>query len=216
VDRPSTLELDAIPASLADATVWPGDPAYARLASTYFRRGAPGIVLLPRTVEQVADAVGFAGRHPHVPLGIRSGGHGLSGRSTNDGGIVIDLRHLNGIEVLDPAARRVRIGPGARWREVAAALQPHGWALSSGDSGAVGVGGLATSGGIGLLARAHGLTIDRLVAARVVLADGSIVVADEHENQELFWAVRGAGANFASSSLSTSWSTRSTRSAWPC
>ena len=192
----STLDYDAVPASLADAAVKPGDPAYGRLTSTYFRGGAPGIVLLPRTVEQVVDAVDFAGRHLHVPLGIRSGGHGLSGRSTNDGGIVIDLRHLNGIDVLDPAARLVRIGPGARWRDVAAALQPHGWALSSGDSGAVGVGGLATSGGIGLLARAHGLTIDRLVAAHVVLADGSVVVADEHENQELFWAVRGAGANF--------------------
>jgi hypothetical protein len=153
-------------------------------------------VLLPRTVEQVVDAVDFAGHHPHAPLGIRSGGHGLSGRSTNDGGIVIDLRNLDGIEVVDPAARLVRIGPGARWREVAVALQPHGWALSSGDSGAVGVGGLATSGGIGLLARAHGLTIDHLLAARVVLADGSVVAADEHENRELFWAVRGAGANF--------------------
>jgi FAD/FMN-containing dehydrogenase len=142
----STLEFDAVPASLADAAVTPGDPAYGRLTSTYFRGGAPGIVLLPRTVEQVVDAVDFAGRHLHLPLGIRSGGHGLGGRSTNDGGIVIDLRHLNGIHVLDPAAQLVRIGPGARWRDVAAALQPHGWALSSGDSGAVGVGGLATSG----------------------------------------------------------------------
>jgi hypothetical protein len=192
----STPASDAVPASLADAAVKPGDPAYGGLTSTYFRGGAPGVVLLPRTVEQVVDAVGFAGRRLQVPLGIRSGGHGLSGRSTNDGGIVIDLRHLNGIDVLDPAARLVRIGPGARWRDVAAVLQPHGWALSSGDSGSVGVGGLATAGGIGLLARAHGLTIDHLVAARVVLADGSVVVADEHENPELYWAVRGAGANF--------------------
>jgi FAD/FMN-containing dehydrogenase len=98
--------------------------------------------------------------------------------------------------VVEPVARLVRIGPGARWREVAVALRPHGWALSSGDSGAVGVGGLATSGGIGVLARAHGLTIDRLVAARVVLADGSVVVANQHGNSELFWAVRGAGASF--------------------
>jgi hypothetical protein len=153
-------------------------------------------VLLPRTVDQVADAVGFARRHPHLPLGIRSGGHGLSGRSTNEGGIVIDLRHLNSIEVLDPAARLVRIGPGASWRDVAAVLQRHGWALSSGDSGAVGVGGLATAGGIGLLVRSQGLTIDRLVGAEVVLANGAVVVANERRNRELFWAVRGAGANF--------------------
>ena len=70
----STLDYDAVPASLADAAVTPGDPAYGRLTSTYFRGGAPGIVLLPRTVEQVIDAVDFAGRHLHLPLGIRSGG----------------------------------------------------------------------------------------------------------------------------------------------
>jgi FAD/FMN-containing dehydrogenase len=195
VIEPPASEFDAVPGSLAGDAVTPGDPAYDSLASTYFRRGAPGLVLLPRTIEQVADAVELAGRHPHVPLGIRSGGHGLSGHSTNDGGIVIDLRHLSAIEVVDTEARRVRVGPGARWRDVAATLQPHGWALTSGDSGAVGVGGLATSGGIGLLARSRGLTIDRLVAAQVVLADGSVVTADERENAELFWGVRGAGAN---------------------
>jgi FAD binding domain len=190
------LDEDDLPRSLADGAVTPGDPAYARLASTYFRDGAPAIVLLPRTVEEVADAVDLARLHRHLPLAIRSGGHGISGRSTNEGGIVIDLRRLDGIEVLDEARRLVRIGPGARWKDVALALQPHGWALSSGDSGAVGVGGLATAGGIGLLARAHGLTIDRLVGAQVVLADGTLVVANEHERPELFWALRGAGANF--------------------
>jgi FAD/FMN-containing dehydrogenase len=183
-------------AFLADVAVRPGDADYSRLASTYFRGGAPGIVLLPRTVGDVVDAVGFARQNMNLALGIRSGGHGLSGRSTNDGGIVVDLRHLNSIEVFDPSARLVRIGPGARWRDVAAVLQPYGWALSSGDSGAVGVGGLATAGGIGLLARSQGLTIDRLVGAQVALADGSAVRADEHENRELFWALRGAGANF--------------------
>jgi FAD/FMN-containing dehydrogenase len=188
--------VDAVPTSLADAAVKPDDPEYPRFASTYFRGGAPAIVLLPRTVEQVVDAVGYARRNLHLALGIRSGGHGLSGRSTNEGGIVIDLRHLDSIEVLDPDARLVRIGPGARWRDVAAVLQRHGWALSSGDSGAVGVGGLATAGGIGLLARAQGLTIDRLVAAEVVLANGSVVVVNERRNRELFWAVRGAGAKF--------------------
>lgn len=188
--------MNEVPTVLADVAVRPGDADYSRLASTYFRGGAPGIVLLPRTAGEVVDAVGFARQNVHLALGIRSGGHGLSGRSTNDGGIVIDLRHLDSIEVLDPSARLVRIGPGARWRDVAAVLQPHGWALSSGDSGAVGVGGLATAGGIGLLARTQGLTIDRLVGAQVALADGSVVTADEHENRELFWALRGAGANF--------------------
>ncbi|WP_460699248.1 FAD-binding oxidoreductase [Nocardia thraciensis] len=148
------------------------------------------------TNEQVAQAVAFARRHPGVPLSRRSAGHGISGRSTNDGGIVIDVSLMNTIEVLDEKTRRVRIGPGARWAEVAAALEPHGWALSSGDYGGVGVGGLATAGGIGYLARGHGLTIDRLRAVEIVLADGSAVRASDSENSDLFWAVRGAGANF--------------------
>ena len=93
------------------------------------------------------------------------------------------------------SSRLVRIGPGARWMQVAAALGEHGWALSSGDYGGVGVGGLATAGGIGFLAREHGLTIDHLRAVEIVLADGSIVRADAENHADLFWAVRGAGAN---------------------
>ncbi len=189
------IAYDEVPESLRENAVEPGDFAYRSVKSTYMRAGAPGLVLRPRTVGEVVDALAFARRHPGVPLGIRSGGHGVSGRSTNDGGIVIDLGALNDIEVLDEATRRVRIGPGARWMDVAQALQPHGWALSSGDYGGVGVGGLATAGGIGFLAREHGLTIDHVVAADVVLADGSLVRASADENPDLFWAVRGAGAN---------------------
>jgi FAD/FMN-containing dehydrogenase len=140
--------------------------------------------------------VGFARSHLHLPLGIRSGGHGISGRSTNNGGLVIDVGGLNDITILDEDARLVRVGPGARWRDVATALQPYGWALTSGDYGGVGVGGLATAGGIGFLSRKHGLTIDHLRAVEMVLADGTLVRANQDENAELFWAARGAGANF--------------------
>src|SRR5690606_14885943 len=181
--------------SLRETAVEPGDFAYGRVRSNYLRGGAPGVVLRPQNVEQVVDAVGFAREHSHLPLGVRSGGHGISGRSTNDGGIVIDLRALSSIEVLDEDRRLLRIGPRARWTEVARALEPHGWALSSGDYGGVGVGGLGTAGGVGFLGREHGLTIDRLVAADVVLADGSVVRASAEENPDLFWALRGAGGN---------------------
>lgn len=189
------IDYDAVPESLRSEAVEPGDFAYRAVRSTYMRGGEPGVVLRPRTITEVQDAVGFARAHSHVPLGVRSGGHGISGRSTNAGGVVVDLGALNTIEVVDEATRRVRIGPGARWTEVADALQPHGWALSSGDYGGVGVGGLATAGGIGFLARDHGLTIDHLVAADVVLADGSLVHISPSEDPELFWAVRGVGAN---------------------
>ncbi len=194
--RRPDIAYDDVPEELAGTAVEPGDAAFGKVRSTYLRGGNPGLVLRPRTAAEVASAVGFAREHVHLPLGIRSGGHGISGRSTNDGGLVIDVGALDDITVLDQAARLVRIGAGARWRDVARALQPHGWALSSGDYGGVGVGGLATAGGIGFLSRKHGLTIDHLRAVEMVLADGTLVRASETENPDLFWAVRGAGANF--------------------
>ncbi|MCR2809093.1 MULTISPECIES: LLM class flavin-dependent oxidoreductase [unclassified Microbacterium] len=193
--RREGISYDEVPASLRGKTIEPGDFAYRAVRSTYLRGGAPGIVFRPDDTAGVQDAVAFARAHRHLPLGIRSGGHGVSGRSTNDGGIVIDLAGLREIEVLDEARRLVRVGPGARWQDVARALEPHGWAITSGDYGGVGVGGLATAGGIGFLGREHGLTIDQLVAAEVVLADGALVRASADQNPELFWAVRGAGAN---------------------
>ncbi|MEV0612098.1 FAD-binding oxidoreductase [Nonomuraea sp. NPDC050404] len=193
--RREGIDYDAIPAALAASAVEPGDAEFARVRSTYLRGGSPGLILRPGTPAEVGQAVRYARTQP-VKLGIRSGGHGISGRSTNNGGIVIDVSRLNAIEILDKETRRVRVGPGARWSDVAAALAPHGWALSSGDYGGVGVGGLATSGGIGWFAREHGLTIDHLRAVDLVTADGSQVHADERENAELFWGVRGAGANF--------------------
>lgn len=149
-------------------------------------------MLRPRDTREVAEAVVFAGSRPAV-LSVRSGGHGFSGRSTNSGGIVIDLSSMHRIDVLDEGTRLVRVEPGAFWGAVATALHPYGWAITSGDHGAVGVGGLATAGGIGLLGREQGLTIDRLRAADVVLADGRRLRASADERPELFWGIRGAG-----------------------
>jgi len=191
--RRDNIDYDGLPVSLT--SIEPGDFGYAKVRSTYMRGGSPGLVIQPRGVEQVVDALAFA-RDQNVPLAVRSGGHGISGRSTNDGGIVIDLSGMHEITVLSEEDRLVRVEAGARWKDVAAALAPHGWALSSGDYGGVGVGGLATAGGIGWLAREHGLTIDHLRAADLVLADGSHVHVSEREHPDLFWAVRGAGANF--------------------
>jgi len=191
--RRDGIDYDAVPAGLT--AIEPGDLGFADVRSTYMRGGSPGLVLRPADTAQVVEALAFA-KSQSVALAVRSGGHGISGRSTNDGGIIIDVGALDTIEVVDEATRRIRVGPGARWMDVAAALEPHGWALSSGDYGGVGVGGLATAGGIGYLAREHGLTIDHMLSAEVVLADGSVVSASADENPELFWAVRGAGANF--------------------
>ncbi|BCY08395.1 LLM class flavin-dependent oxidoreductase [Actinoplanes sp. L3-i22] len=190
------IDYDGVPASLAATAVEPGDLDYPRVRSTYMRGGSPGLVLRPRTTAEVIDALAFVRAHPDLPFGLRSAGHGVSGRSTNDGGIVVSLAAMNTIEILDESRRLIRVGPGARWMDVAQALDPFGWALSSGDYGGVGVGGLATAGGVGWLARKHGLTIDHLTAVEMVLADGRVVRASASENADLFWAVRGAGANF--------------------
>jgi alkanesulfonate monooxygenase SsuD/methylene tetrahydromethanopterin reductase-like flavin-dependent oxidoreductase (luciferase family)/FAD/FMN-containing dehydrogenase len=192
--RREGIDYDSIPASLRDTAVEPGDFGFARVKANYMRGGNPGIVLRPRNPAEVAEALAFASAHPSHPLGIRSGGHGISGRSTNDGGIVIDLKAFDEIEIIGD--KLVRVGAGAIWMDVAAALEPHGWALSSGDYGGVGVGGLATAGGVGWLAREHGLTIDHVRSVDVVLADGSLVTASATENADLFWAMRGAGGNF--------------------
>lgn len=185
---------DEVPASLAASALTPGDTGYTRYTSGYFRGALPGLVLRPQKPSDVQDAVRFATRHRDVPLGILSGGHGLSGRSLNTGGIVIAADGLNDIEVI--GGGRFRAGPGARWGDVARALSPHGLALTAGDYGGVGVGGLATAGGIGWFVREHGLAIDHLRSVDVVTAEGELVHSSAEENAELFWAMRGAGANF--------------------
>jgi len=168
------------------------DPDYSSLQHVYGAIGAPEAILRPRTAHDVSDALAFA-REASGELSIRSGGHGISSTSTNFGGTVIDLGRLNTIEHI--GGNSVRLGPGARWGHVARELYPWGLAISSGDSGDVGVGGLATAGGIGLMGRAHGLTIDRLRSVEIVTGDGLIHRASAHENSDLFWGVRGAGAN---------------------
>jgi FAD/FMN-containing dehydrogenase len=174
--------------------VEPGDREYEGVRSSYVWAGSPALVLRPATARQVGDALTYA-IGQDVPLAVRSGGHGISGRSTNDGGIVLDVGALNGVEVLDRERRLVRVGAGARWGDVARELAPHGLAISSGDYGDVGVGGLATAGGQGFLARSYGLTLDHVRGAEVALADGRVVRADADHHPDLSWGLRGAGGN---------------------
>lgn len=188
------IHYDGVPASLAERAVEPGDRGYSRYTSTFLRSGAPGLVLRPQDAEEVKDAVRFAGQHRDLPLGILSAGHGLSGRSINHGGLVIDVGSIDHVEPL--GGRLVSVGPGARWIDVARVLTPIGLAITSGDFGGVGVGGLATAGGVGWFAREHGLTIDHIRSLDVVTAGGELVHASADENPDLFWAMRGAGANF--------------------
>ncbi|MGC5168148.1 LLM class flavin-dependent oxidoreductase [Luteimicrobium sp. DT211] len=200
--RAPGVDYDGIPARLRDQAVEPGDRDYALTRSSYIRGGKPGVVLRARDAQDVVEGLGYAREQQvrgawdgpgRLPFAVRSGGHGISGLSTNDGGVVLDLKALDEVTVLDPASRRVRLGAGATWGHVAEALAEHGWGMSSGDFGDVGVGGLATAGGVGFMGRLHGLTIDHAVAYDVVLADGTLVHATADEHPELFWGMRGAG-----------------------
>ncbi|WP_318842850.1 FAD-binding oxidoreductase [Myceligenerans pegani] len=181
---------------LAAGTVLvPGDAGYDQASSTLFATGRPALVVRPHDPAEVGRAVTYAARKG-LALSVRSGGHSPLGHGTNDGGMVLDLTHLDAVEVIDPHRRIVRVGAGATWGQVAAALAPHGLGITAGDTASVGVGGLTLGGGVGWMVRRHGLAVDNLLAARVVTADGRSVTASPEQHAGLFWALRGGGGNF--------------------
>lgn len=142
----------------------------------------------------VITAVNVA-RQLELPLSVYGGGHGVTGSAVANGGVCVDLRLLNTVTV-DPEARTVRVGAGCTWAQVDAATQEHGLAVTGGRVSTTGVVGLALGSGSGWLERAFGFTCDNLVSAKVITADGRLVVAAERENPDLFWALRGGGGNF--------------------
>jgi FAD/FMN-containing dehydrogenase len=181
--------------AMAAEVLRPGDDGYDDAARVFFATGRPAAVVRPKGPDEVAAALRHAVRHD-LAVSVRSGGHSPLGHGTNTGGMVIDLAHLDAIEILDADRRLVRVGGGATWGKVSAALDPHGWALTAGDTSDVGVGGLTLGGGMGWMVRRHGLAIDNLVGARVVTADGRLVTSSADEHPDLFWALRGGGGNF--------------------
>ena len=154
----------------------------------------------PRAIieaEQVADviaAVNFA-RDAGLDLSVRGGGHSAPGFGTNDDGVVLDLAPMRHVHV-DPPPRTARTGGGATWGDFNYATHAYGLATTGGIVSTTGVGGLTLGGGIGYLTRGYGLSIDNLVSADVVTADGQVRTASATENADLFWALRGGGGNF--------------------
>ena len=130
-----------------------------------------------------------------LPIAIRAGGHNGAGLASVDDGVVLDLSRLKAISV-DPQTGTVSVGGGCLWGEVDAATHEHGLAVPAGVVSTTGVAGLTLGGGTGYLTRRHGLTIDNLLSADLVLADGRQVTASADENPDLFWAIRGGGGNF--------------------
>nr|WP_255713681.1 FAD-binding oxidoreductase [Subtercola endophyticus] len=154
----------------------------------------PEIIARCLTVTDVVTAVRWA-RAEGVPLTVRGGGHSIPGHSVIDDGLVIDLTGMNAVEV-DPAARLVRVQGGALLGDVDRATQEFGLATPAGAISHTGAGGLILGGGLGWTMRKYGLTVDNLIAAQLVTAEGDVIVADRNEHQDLFWALRGGGGNF--------------------
>ena len=145
-------------------------------------------------VEDVVTMVNYA-RENNLLVAIRGGGHNGAGSGVCDAGLVIDLSGMKRIEV-DPGKQTVWVEGGCLLKELDAATHPHGLAVPTGINGTTGVAGLTLGGGLGYLTRHCGLTIDNLLEANMVLADGRIVKASASENEDLFWAIRGGGGNF--------------------
>jgi FAD/FMN-containing dehydrogenase len=154
----------------------------------------PALIARCTGVDDVRTAVRF-GRDSGLTVAVRGGGHSFPGLSTVDGGLVIDLRPMNGVRV-DPDARVAGVQAGALLGEVDGATQEHGLVVPSGIVSHTGVAGLTLGGGIGWVMRRYGLTVDSLESADLVTADGEVVRASEDENAELFWGLRGGGGNF--------------------
>jgi FAD/FMN-containing dehydrogenase len=192
----AAIQIEQLRSSVRGAIIQPGDEPYESARRVYngMIDKRPALIVRCVDVADVIAAVDYA-RTNHMLTAIRGGGHNGGGLGTCDGGLVIDLSAMRGIRV-DQAARTVRVAGGCVWGDVDHATHPFGLAVPTGFISSTGVGGLTLGGGIGYLTRAHGLTIDNLLSADVVLADGSVVTADAENNADLFWALRGGGGNF--------------------
>jgi hypothetical protein len=181
---------------LAGRVVTPEDPDYDKLRQVVLG----SVDRHPSAIVRVADAADVSrvvdhARESGAELAVRSGGHSGAGYGTTEGGIVIDVRDLRRIEV-DPEARIARAQTGLTALDVAQATAPHGLGIGFGDTGSVGIGGITLGGGVGYLSRRDGLTIDNLLAAEIVTADGQVLTVDAEHHPDLFWAIRGGGGNF--------------------
>jgi FAD/FMN-containing dehydrogenase len=192
----SPLSIPALRDAVKGRVITPDDTDYdeARTVKMGGVDKRPAAIVRVANPGDVAEVIKVA-RETGLELAVRCGGHSGAAHSTTDDGLVIDLRELKAIDV-DPEEGSAWAGGGVTAAEYTAATAKHGMATGFGDTGTVGLGGITTGGGVGYLGRKHGLTIDSLLAAEVVTADGEVRYVDAETEPDLFWAIRGGGGNF--------------------
>ena len=193
---PLSTPLAQLKRSFDGRVTGPGDAGYDQARKVFYGKWdrRPAAVVRPRNAQEVARVVTLAA-DTGAELAVRSGGHSLAGHSVSDGGIVLDLAELTALEVdLDGGTAWAQTGLTAG--AYSAQVGEHGLATGFGDTGSVGIGGITLGGGVGFLVRKHGLTIDNLLAAELVTADGQVLEVDDEHHPDLFWAIRGGGGNF--------------------
>ncbi|HEU5037987.1 MAG TPA: FAD-binding oxidoreductase [Nocardioides sp.] len=191
-----STQLDTLREAIRGSVTGPDDPGYdeARAVRNGMIDRRPAAVVRPANAGDVMTAVRFAA-DSSLSVAVRGGAHSVPGFGTADDAVVVDLSSMRSVRV-DPLARTARVEGGATWGDMNAATYPFGLATTGGIISTTGVGGLTLGGGIGYLARGLGLSLDNLVAADVVTADGTFHVASDKDDPELFWAIRGGGGNF--------------------
>ena len=193
---PTEIPISDLRADLNGRVIAPEDPGYDDARGVFFtgfdRR--PAAVVRVADVDDVRRVVGLA-RETGAELAVRSGGHSRAGHGTTDGGIVLDLSEMNVVDV-DAEGRTAWAQTGVKAGDYTTTTGAHGLATGLGDTPTVGVGGITLSGGIGFLVRKNGLTIDDMLGAEVVTADGELLEVDDENHPDLFWALRGGGGNF--------------------
>ena len=195
-NNPTRSSIAQLRATLNGQVIGPDDPGYDE-ARTVFYGGIdryPAAIVRPKDASDVSRVVTLA-RESNLELAVRSGGHSGAGHSITDGGILLDLAEMKNLEI-DVSGRTAWAETGLTAGEYTAAVGAHGLATGFGDTGSVGIGGITLGGGVGFLVRKHGLTIDDLLAAEVVTADGELLHVDAETHPDLFWAIRGGGGNF--------------------
>jgi FAD/FMN-containing dehydrogenase len=193
---PETISIEKLRADIGGRVIGPDDPEYDE-ARTVFYGGIdrrPTVIVRVANDADVVRVIALA-RETGLELAVRSGGHSIPGHSVSEGGIVLDLADMRAIDI-DTASTTAWSEAGVTAVEFANAAHEQGLALGFGDTGSVGIGGITLGGGVGYLARKYGLTIDDLLAADVVTADGEVRRVDADSEPDLFWAIRGGGGNF--------------------